>query len=162
RIAAMSPTRTEVPSAKPSETVGSPPIADPDLERRFRELADEWQADVAPLSSTTARVEHPAHPRIVELGPAAAPPLPPRRAPPPRRPPHPLLPPPPDPPGRRPRRPRRSRSPRRDGRSLDQVGQGTRIPVMDHLETLFPGLSGSGYVITSPADDRYNCIAWAA
>jgi hypothetical protein len=33
---------------------------------------------------------------------------------------------------------------------------------MDQLETLFPGLSGSGYVITSPADDRYNCIAWAA
>ncbi len=33
---------------------------------------------------------------------------------------------------------------------------------MDHLETLFPGLRGAGYVITSPADDRYNCIAWAA
>ena len=33
---------------------------------------------------------------------------------------------------------------------------------MDRLETLFPGLSGSGYVITSPADDRYNGIAWAA
>jgi hypothetical protein len=32
---------------------------------------------------------------------------------------------------------------------------------MDHLETLFPGLGGSGYVVTSPADDRYNCIAWA-
>jgi hypothetical protein len=33
---------------------------------------------------------------------------------------------------------------------------------MDHLETLFPGLRGSGYVITSPVDDRYNCVAWAA
>jgi hypothetical protein len=33
---------------------------------------------------------------------------------------------------------------------------------MDHLETLFSALGGSGYVITSPADDRYNCIAWAA
>jgi hypothetical protein len=33
---------------------------------------------------------------------------------------------------------------------------------MDQLETLFPGLRGSDYVITSPADDRYNCIAWAA
>jgi hypothetical protein len=33
---------------------------------------------------------------------------------------------------------------------------------MEHLETLFPGLRDSGYVITSPMDDRYNCIAWAA
>ena len=33
---------------------------------------------------------------------------------------------------------------------------------MEHLESLFPGLQGSGYVITSPADDRYNCVAWAA
>jgi hypothetical protein len=33
---------------------------------------------------------------------------------------------------------------------------------MDHLETLFPGLRDSGYLITSPADDRYNCIAWTA
>jgi hypothetical protein len=33
---------------------------------------------------------------------------------------------------------------------------------MDHLESLFPGLHGSGYVITSPADDRYNCVAWSA
>jgi hypothetical protein len=26
----------------------------------------------------------------------------------------------------------------------------------------FPGLRGSGYVVTSPEDIRYNCIAWAA
>ncbi len=33
---------------------------------------------------------------------------------------------------------------------------------MEHLETLFLGLHGSGYVVTSPMDDRYNCVAWAA
>src|SRR4051794_884779 len=42
------------------------------------------------------------------------------------------------------------------------MGQGTRVPVMDHLEGLFPGLIGSGYVITSPEDIQYNCVAWAA
>ncbi len=31
-----------------------------------------------------------------------------------------------------------------------------------HLESLFPGLRGSPYAITSPSDDVYNCIAWAA
>lgn len=30
------------------------------------------------------------------------------------------------------------------------------------LEALFPGLRGSGYGITSSADDSYNCIGWAA
>lgn len=30
------------------------------------------------------------------------------------------------------------------------------------LETIFPGLRGSSYRITSPAERRYNCIAWAA
>jgi hypothetical protein len=72
-MAAMSPTRTEIPSAKPPNPAGSSPTGDPDLERRFRELADEWQADVAPLSSTTARVQHPAYRQIVELGPAVVP-----------------------------------------------------------------------------------------
>jgi hypothetical protein len=46
---------------------------DPGLERRFRELADEWQADVAHLSSTTARVQHPAYREIIALGPSAVP-----------------------------------------------------------------------------------------
>ncbi len=32
----------------------------------------------------------------------------------------------------------------------------------NHLETLFPGLRGSGHQITSPPCDGYNCIAWAA
>jgi hypothetical protein len=31
-----------------------------------------------------------------------------------------------------------------------------------HLEALFPGLQHSVYHVTSPADDVYNCIAWAA
>ena len=33
---------------------------------------------------------------------------------------------------------------------------------MDDLESLFPGLCGSGYLVTSPEDIRYNCVAWAA
>jgi hypothetical protein len=31
-----------------------------------------------------------------------------------------------------------------------------------HLESLFPGLRGSAYEVSSPPDDVYNCIAWAA
>jgi hypothetical protein len=30
------------------------------------------------------------------------------------------------------------------------------------LEELFPGLTGSSYLVTSPSDNDYNCIAWAA
>jgi len=30
------------------------------------------------------------------------------------------------------------------------------------MEDVFPGLSGQQYAVTSPRDDRYNCIAWAA
>jgi hypothetical protein len=30
------------------------------------------------------------------------------------------------------------------------------------LEALFPGLRGQVYQITSPRDENYNCIAWAA
>ena len=30
------------------------------------------------------------------------------------------------------------------------------------FESLFPGLTGTTYHITSPANDVYNCIAWAA
>jgi hypothetical protein len=33
---------------------------------------------------------------------------------------------------------------------------------MVDLESLFPGLRDSGYVVTSPAEIRYNCVAWAA
>jgi hypothetical protein len=34
--------------------------------------------------------------------------------------------------------------------------------MMEHLEKLFPALLGSGYQVTSPRDEAYNCIAWAA
>ena len=110
-------------------------------------LADEWQAAVAPVSSTTARVRHHTYRQIVGLGPAVVP----------------LL-----------LREARARpnhwfaalraslattpSPADRGR-LDlmaeawiRLGQRTRLPVMDHLETLFPSLSGSDYVVTSPAE----------
>jgi hypothetical protein len=31
----------------------------------------------------------------------------------------------------------------------------------ERLETAFPGLRTTSYQVTSPADPRYNCIAWA-
>ena len=42
------------------------------------------------------------------------------------------------------------------------MGQGERLPMVAHLESLFPGLQGAAYEVTSPSDDLYNCIAWAA
>ena len=30
------------------------------------------------------------------------------------------------------------------------------------LESIFPNLKNDGYLVTSPATTRYNCIAWAA
>jgi len=33
---------------------------------------------------------------------------------------------------------------------------------MNPLEAIFLGLVGTDYRVTSPADDEYNCIAWAA
>jgi len=32
----------------------------------------------------------------------------------------------------------------------------------EHIESLFPNLHGTAYQITSPPDENYNCIAWAA
>jgi hypothetical protein len=34
--------------------------------------------------------------------------------------------------------------------------------MVNPLEEIFPGLAGSGYRVTSPRDNDYNCIAWAA
>ncbi len=34
--------------------------------------------------------------------------------------------------------------------------------MVNDFEALFPGLRGSAYQVTSPADDLYNCVAWAA
>jgi hypothetical protein len=33
---------------------------------------------------------------------------------------------------------------------------------MKHFKDLFPGLRGTTWRVTSPAQERYNCIAWAA
>ena len=33
---------------------------------------------------------------------------------------------------------------------------------MNPLETIFPGLAGTGYAVTSPPAVEYNCIGWAA
>jgi hypothetical protein len=72
-MAAVSPAKTEPTSARPSHQARSLLPPDPDLERRFRELVAQWQAEVAPLSSTTARVQHPAYRAIIALGPAVVP-----------------------------------------------------------------------------------------
>jgi hypothetical protein len=72
-MAAMSPARIGTASAESSQPVGSPSPDDPDLERMFRQLADEWLAAVAHLSSTTARVQHPTYREIVALGPPVVP-----------------------------------------------------------------------------------------
>jgi hypothetical protein len=34
--------------------------------------------------------------------------------------------------------------------------------MVSKLETLFPGLQGTDYRVTSPPERQYNCIAWAA
>jgi hypothetical protein len=34
--------------------------------------------------------------------------------------------------------------------------------MVERIERAFPGLRGTGYEVTSPEDDSYNCIAWAA
>jgi hypothetical protein len=41
------------------------------------------------------------------------------------------------------------------------MGGGARLPAMS-LNSAFPHLADEGYVETSPATRRYNCIAWAA
>jgi hypothetical protein len=73
RMAAMSPIKTEPASAGSSLETRPLLQNDPDLERRFRELVVEWQAEVAPLSSTTARVQHRSYREIIALGPAVVP-----------------------------------------------------------------------------------------
>jgi hypothetical protein len=42
------------------------------------------------------------------------------------------------------------------------LGKGTRLPMVERIEHAFPGLRGRAYQVTSPQDDIYNCIAWAA
>lgn len=42
------------------------------------------------------------------------------------------------------------------------MGEGTRLPMVNDLEVIFPTLQQGRYRITSPRDTRYNCIAWAA
>lgn len=38
----------------------------------------------------------------------------------------------------------------------------TKTPLQRNVERSFPALTTAGYLITSPSDRRYNCIAWAA
>ena len=43
-----------------------------------------------------------------------------------------------------------------------QLGPGARLPMTRHIDQFFPGLVRTGYRVTSPPDNLYNCIAWAA
>jgi hypothetical protein len=46
---------------------------------------------------------------------------------------------------------------------LASLGRRTGIAeIDDQLKHMFPGLRRGGYLITSPEDARYNCIAWGA
>ncbi len=67
----MSSTKTE--HSSPGTSHQALPTLSKDLERRFRELVTRWRAEVAPLSSTSARVRHQAYRSIIALGPAVVP-----------------------------------------------------------------------------------------
>jgi hypothetical protein len=73
RKVAMSPTEAQAAATEKPHQILSPLPEDRNLERRFHELVTDWQADVAPLSSTPARVGHPAYRAIIALGPAVVP-----------------------------------------------------------------------------------------
>lgn len=52
-------------------TTGNPPIEN--IEARFSRLADDWQRDVAHVSSASKRDNHPAYQEIIALGPPVVP-----------------------------------------------------------------------------------------
>src|SRR5262249_20614921 len=45
---------------------------------------------------------------------------------------------------------------------LATLGARERLPMVNRLEDIFPGLREANYRVTSPPEKRYNCIAWAA
>ena len=127
------------------------------LAAAFRELSERWRAETLYLSSTTEIATHPAYQRIIGLGPQVIPAHPRRTrgaagalvlgaggAD-----------------GRRPCPGGRTREPPGDGRSLAPLGPGERLGRVRELELAFPGLAVTQYRLTSPADERYNCIAWS-
>jgi hypothetical protein len=58
---------------KRSVVAASEALAGQRVARRFRELVDEWTAEVGMLSSTQQIVMHPAYQRIIGMGPGALP-----------------------------------------------------------------------------------------
>src|SRR5438132_14031200 len=44
-----------------------------ELEKAFEELANQWRADTAFLSSVSKMATHPAYQQIIEMGPAVVP-----------------------------------------------------------------------------------------
>src|SRR5262249_6606580 len=57
---------------------------------------------------------------------------------------------------------RRPRAGAGHGGGVAEVGARERLDRMNPLELVFPNLTGTDYRVTSPADDAYNCLAWAA
>ena len=42
------------------------------------------------------------------------------------------------------------------------MGEGQRAAMVNHLETIFPGLAKGDYAVSRAPSKRYNCVAWAA
>jgi hypothetical protein len=138
----------QTPAASATETI----------EERFRRLEATWQAEVGYSSSSTDLCNHPAFQELIAMGEAVVP-LMLRDL---------------------------STRPRLWVWALPRITGEDPVPAADRgnigkmseawlrwgrehgyewvgrIEQVFPGLSGSGYQLTSPEDDHYNCIAWAA
>jgi hypothetical protein len=72
-MASMSPAKSDASTTDPDLQDRAPHQADSVLEQRFRGLVAEWEAEVAPLSSMTARLSHRGYRAIIALGPAVVP-----------------------------------------------------------------------------------------
>ena len=61
--------------SEPFDQQGNTAVVDPPVEpeETFTTLVEEWQTETGDLSSTTAKVLHPAYQRIIGLGPGVVP-----------------------------------------------------------------------------------------
>src|SRR5208337_907864 len=64
-----------IKSAKQFPSIRQPSsiVAEMKRERDFRRLAEQWRREVMHLSSTTARMTHPAYQKIIQMGPDIVP-----------------------------------------------------------------------------------------
>src|SRR5438045_2258252 len=65
--------RKSAAAERPIQPVDSQPEKGADVERRFRELVQQWQHAVRPSWSVHDMITHEAYQRIVALGPPAIP-----------------------------------------------------------------------------------------